>query len=274
MTAVESSFETRVATADKRWHFPSWQRWLFEIGLVVGVYALYTAVRNSLGSAVVSTEQAVANALRLIDVERALGVFSEAGVQDWAFAHQWLIRSANFYYRGAHFWVTIGVLVFVLLRAPKRYPLVRNVLLCTTVLALVGFALYPLAPPRLLPETFGFVDTARVGSEFWNTESARAAISHASNQFAAMPSLHIGWAIWCVWAAWPVAGRLGRSLVCAHLAWSIAVVVLTGNHYLFDALGGAVVLGAGLLVGTWLTRWTARIRGHWERSGAPTTSSA
>lgn len=258
------------------WYLPPWWRWIAEIGLVVGVYSAYTLARNSVGSAIVSTEHAVDNALHLISLERALGIFTEAGIQDWAFSHEWLIRAANFYYRGPHFWVTIGVLVFVLLRAPRRYPLARNVLLCTTVLALVGFVVFPLAPPRLLPESFGFVDTARVGSEFWNVDSAHAAWSSWSNQFAAMPSLHIGWSIWCLWAVWPVVGRLGRTLVGAHLAWNVMVVVLTANHYWLDAAGGALVLLGGLALGSVITQRVSNLYARWpshldreEISGIP-----
>lgn len=247
------------------WFLPPWWRWIAEVGLVVGVYSAYTLVRNSVGSAIVSTDHAVDNALHLITVERAVGIFTEAGIQDWAFSHEWLIRAANFYYRGPHFWVTIGVLVFMLLRAPRRYPLARNVLLCTTVLALIGFALYPLAPPRLLPESFGFVDTARVGSEFWNVDSAHAAWSNWSNQFAAMPSLHIGWSIWCLWAVWPVTRWVGRTLVGAHLAWNLMVVVLTGNHYWLDAVGGAVVLLGGLVAGSALTHGVSHVYSRWAR---------
>lgn len=247
---------------------PPLRRWVFEVGLVVGVYAAYTAVRNSLGSAIVPTEAAVRNAFHVIDVERAMGIFTEAAFQDWAFAHQWLIRVANFWYGAGHFWVTIGVLVFLFVRRPARYPLARNVVLCTTVLALVGFALFPLAPPRLLPDEFGFVDTARVASEYWTVDTARTAWSNASNQFAAMPSLHIGWALWVVWALWPVVGRLGRSLALAHLAFSVVTVVITGNHYLLDAVGGAAVLGGGWLAGHAVTGLTARLRRRYRPDGS------
>ncbi len=245
---------------------PPLHRWIFEIGLIVGIYAAYTAVRNSLGSAIVPTDVALRNASRIVHLERAMGIFTEASLQDWAFAHEWLIRLANFWYRAGHFWITIGVLVFLFVRKHGRYPLARNVLLCTTVLALVGFALFPLAPPRLLPEEFGFVDTARVASQYWTADAARTAFSHASNQFAAMPSLHIGWALWVVWAVWPVVGRLGRGLALAHLTFSVVTVVITGNHYLLDAMGGAAVLSAGWLAGHVVTNASAGIRARYART--------
>lgn len=238
---------------------PPLRAWLFEIGLIVGVYAAYTAVRNSLGSAIVSTEHAVENALRIVDLERALGIFTEAGVQDWAFDHQWLIQVANRYYGAGHFWITIGVLVFLFVARNERYGHARNVLLAATVLALVGFWLYPLAPPRMLPESFEFVDTVRTSSSYWSAGVAHTAFSEASNQFAAMPSLHIGWSLWVLWALWPVARWPGRTFAAAHVALSVLTVVVTGNHFLLDAVGGAAVLAGGLLLATGLERARRRV---------------
>lgn len=247
-------------------------RWGRELAYVVGFYVLYSLVRNRFGSASVTPAEAYANALRVIDLERALGIFNEATIQGWFLDHGGFLWGVNVYYGTLHFLVPIGVLVFLGLRHPAAYPLWRTTLLATTALGLVGFALFPLMPPRLLcdcPYGSGpvaaadglpaFVDTLAVHGGLWSFDSET--VQAVSNQYAAMPSLHVAWALWCAVA---LLGFLrhwwSRGLAIAYPAFTVFTVVVTGNHFWLDAVGGAIVLAAGYGVARVLRRWMVKRR--------------
>jgi hypothetical protein len=139
--------------------------------------------------------------------------------------------------------VTIAVMGWLFLRRSHVYRGARTALVATTMLGLVGFAAYPTAPPRLLPE-FGYVDTL---TKFHTWGSlADPDIAQHSNQFAAMPSLHIAWAVWCGIAIWVCARRRWVRLVgLAYPVGTLIVIVGTANHFLLDAVGGVIVLALG-----------------------------
>jgi hypothetical protein len=184
-------------------------RWWHEVIYVGVFYGVYTLVRNQVGSASVSIGRAYANARNVIDVERALGSFREATVQGWFLGWGWFLRFWNIFYGSLHFVVTIGTLVFLFRHFPAAYPRLRNALLAATAIALVGFALFPMMPPRLLDApppygagaTTGFVDTLAIHGGLWSFDSGTMA--KVSNQYAAMPSLHTAWALWCAVALFP-----------------------------------------------------------------------
>lgn len=235
-------------------------RILREVVYIAAFYGLYTLVRNQFGSATVDSAEAYANAIRLIDVERFLGIFNEATVQSWFLDAPVFLRGVNIYYGTLHFVVPVGVLVFLALRHPRAYPLWRTTLLAATGIALVGYALYPLMPPRLLcdcpygpgPEVNAeqlpaFVDTLAVHGGLWSFDSG--AMQAVSNQYAAMPSLHFGWALWCTLALWAFLRRpWAKALAVTYPLFTLFAIVVTGNHYWLDAAGGAVVVGLGYLV--------------------------
>ena len=135
-------------------------RWWREVLYVAAFYGLYTLVRNR-GLSPNEHVQAFHNAKRVIAVERFVGGFHERYVQHLFLGWHWFIRFWDVYYGTFHFIVTIVALVWLFRRMPERYPLWRNTLACTTALALIGFAFFPLMPPRLLPagNHYGFVDT-------------------------------------------------------------------------------------------------------------------
>jgi len=228
-----------------------------EVLYVAAFYALYSLVRNQFGSATVSAAHAYANALTVIDIERALGIFNEATVQGWFLDASVFLRAVNVYYGTLHFIVPIGVLFFLALRHPRAYPLWRTTLLAGTAIALVGYALFPLMPPRLLcdcPYGAGpavssenlptFVDTLAVHGGLWSFDSGT--MQAVSNQYAAMPSLHMGWALWCTMALWPFLRRpWARALAVAYPCFTLFTIVVTGNHFWLDAVGGAIVITAG-----------------------------
>jgi hypothetical protein len=148
-------------------------------------------------------------------------------------------------------------------------------------LALLGFSLFPLMPPRLLTAgatqygahltDYNFVDTlAKVGG-LWSFDSGT--MQSISNQYAAMPSLHIAWATWCALALIPVLrNRVLRGLLMIYPWMTLFAIVVTANHYWLDAIGGLVTLFVGYLVGATLTRLGDRI-GDRRRSDQPSAGS-
>lgn len=246
-------------------------RWWHEIAYVVGFYLIYSAIRNQLGSSgalEVSTSRALDNALIVVDAERALGLFIEESVQQVFLEWEWFIRFWNIFYGSLHFVVTAAVMVFLYRRFPGRYRRYRNVLAVTTGLALVGFASFPLMPPRLLNagppwgadlHRFDFVDTLDTIGGLWSFDSGT--MQTVSNQWAAMPSLHIAWAIWTVLATWPVVRRRWmRALFVAYPVATLFAIIVTGNHFWLDAAGGVAVLIVGWWLGNRLTN--TRLRRH------------
>src|SRR5205823_1656331 len=136
------------------------------------------------------------------------------------------------YYLFAHVIVTAIAFLWLYARYPNTYVRFRRVMIVMTVAGLAIHLLYPLAPPRMFPR-FGFVDTGRtIGPASYGHGSA---YSGFANQFAAMPSLHFGWALAVAWAALLASRNRARWLVVAHPALTLAAIVLTANHYWLDA---------------------------------------
>ena len=148
-------------------------------------YFVYSAVRNADAE---HPERAFAHAQQLIGWQRSLGIYHERAINEWAVGIEPLIIAANYFYGSLHFVVTIGVAVFLFRKWPDDYPLWRNTLAIATAIALIGFRFWPLMPPRLLPDHYGFVDTLDKYPTFWSFNSG--AMKKISNQFAAMPSVH------------------------------------------------------------------------------------
>lgn len=226
-------------------------RWWREVVYVIAFYVAYSFVRNN-GVATDSVARAFTNARRVISVERALALYHEETIQDWFLHATWFIKACNIFYGSFHFIVTTVALVWCFRKMPARYPLWRNTLALTTGLALIGFAFFPLMPPRLLPPSYGYVDTlAKVGG-LWSFDSGT--MKQISNQYAAMPSLHFGWALWSASVLWPAASasaarRLwARPLLVVYPAVTLLAIVVTANHFWIDAAGGATVFLAGHVV--------------------------
>ena len=209
-------------------------RWWCEVAIVASFYGIYTAVRNLFGSASVSPDHALENARQIIRVERAIGLFHEETVQHWFLGWSWFMWFWNMFYGTFHFLVTIAVLLYLFHRVPERYRQWRNTLAATTALALIGFSLYPLMPPRLLSvcgeyggcTDSNFVDTLQRFGGLWSFDSGT--MQSISNQYAAMPSLHFAWSTWC-WLA-PSSGRSTRSLRIALAASTLAHPVRHRGH--------------------------------------------
>lgn len=241
-------------------------------------YGVYSLARNQFGSAQIELgdppTRAFRNALRVIDIEESMHLFFEQPLQQVFIGWGWFIRFWNVFYGTFHFVVTILAFIWLFVRAPERFTRWRNVLAATTLLALVGFSLFPLMPPRLLDRPadewgglelrveeglppFEFVDTLAEYGGLWDFDSG--AIAEVSNQYAAMPSLHTAWSIWSVLALWALVRRRWlRGILVLYPVATVFCIMVTANHYWLDAAGGVVVLGAGFLVGTRLDDWNRR----------------
>lgn len=232
-------------------------RWWREGLYTLAFYAAYTVVRDLRGNRPVSRLQAFTNAKRVIGVERWLGAFQERRIQAWFLPSHLVVRALDDFYGTAHFVITLVVLVYLFRRQPGRYPLWRNTLAVTTGVALLGFAFFPLMPPRLLPSYYHIVDTLRAVGGLWSFDSGP--MTAVSNQYAAMPSLHFAWSLWCALALSPTLRRpAARVLLWCYPVLTLLCIVVTGNHYLLDAVGGAVTLGLGYGVARLVARTLAR----------------
>lgn len=235
--------------------------WWREILIVIVVDVVYETVRNlSAGK----PDKAYENALRIIDWQRTLGIWHEQAMQNFALDFTALIVFANYFYGSVYIGATIFTLIFLYWKFPDDYPLFRNTLMIGTLCGLIGFALFPLMPPRLLDDSvllhganasnyFGFVDTLVKFPTFWsfNDETMKT----ISNQFAAMPSLHCGWAFWGLIALLPrMKAWWSKTLVVLYPIVTVYVVVITANHYVLDAVAGFALFTFAYVVARALTR--------------------
>ena len=244
-------------------------RFWHEVVYIGLFYGLYWLVRNAHGSARNARVQAFTNAKRVIRVERWVGIWHEESIQEPFLRSKFFIQFLNTWYGVAHFVVTVGALVWCFRAMPERYRGARNGLAFITALALIGFAFFPLMPPRLLPTSYGFVDTLHVFGGPWSFDSGP--VAKASNQYAAMPSLHFGWASWCTATFWPWATtRWRRVLLVLYPVVTLFAIVVTANHYSLDALGGFVTF----LIGSWLGLQLVRLDpvGRSRRRRKPTVA--
>jgi hypothetical protein len=226
--------------------------WALEVLGGVGVYLVYDWLRDQ---ATGTSAAALRNALDIVSAEKFLGLYHERALQEPFLDHGWFLSFWNIYYGTIHFVLPVVGLVWLYRRWPRRYLLWRNTFVFMLGFALVGFVLYPLTPPRLMPAQYGFVDTA---AQFFNFgpqvrvtfdaagQPSAAAVAEFGNLFAAMPSLHVGWSTWVTLALWPVVRRRWvRALLVLYPISVLFCIVVTANHWLLDAVGGWLVLGLG-----------------------------
>ncbi|WP_333769461.1 phosphatase PAP2 family protein [Streptomyces sp. IBSBF 2435] len=227
----------------ERLRTPRHPRWWFEILLIGVSYSLYSQIRNAVPQ---KREIALRHARSIWAFEHHVGLAVERSVNHGVNSVTWLIVGMNYYYATLHFIITVAVLVWLYIYHPGRYGPARLVVFMTTWIALIGFWAYPLAPPRLMTNG-GFIDTVLV-HHTWGSMS-QGDLAQVSNQYAAMPSMHIGWSLWCgitiVTLAKPLWARVLGGL---YPAVTLLVIISTGNHFWMDAVGGAVCLGVGYSV--------------------------
>jgi hypothetical protein len=236
---------------------------LRELLLVVGLFVVYKVGRQL---ATGHTAEAFGNAHRVWDLERAVHLPGEGAVQTALLHSDTLVHLANTYYATVHFPATAAFLVWLYLRRPAHYVWARRVLAVVTAAALLGHLTFPLAPPRLLGEA-GLVDTGQVYGP--TVYGAHPATDSMANQFAAMPSLHFGWALMVAIGLIAATRSRWRWLWLLHPLLTLLVIVGTANHYWLDAIVATALLGIALAV-IHLPHRTATTAGRiQERADAP-----
>jgi hypothetical protein len=235
---------------------------LRQLALFAGAYYVYRLTRGVADDPAAATT-AFEHARHLIDIERTLNVFIEPSVQAFVSGERWLMDIAAWLYINAQTSVTLGALAWIYLRRNPSFYFVRNMFLVAFFIALVGYTVFPTAPPRFLPE-WGFIDPV---AQFTGVPQDSVTVDALFNPYAAVPSMHAGFALMI---GWPLA-RLVKP-VWLKVFWAAYplivtfVIVATANHFLADAFLGAVTAGLGALA----ARWLARVRpAAWSfRSGA------
>jgi hypothetical protein len=222
--------------------------WLRELILAAMLYEVYNLIQHLLTG---STAQAQRNGRDLLNWERRLHLDPEHFLNH-AFGHNTAVAvPACYFYAALHFLVTPAVLIWAYRAHAAAYRQARTVLVVMTLSALAGFRWFPTAPPRLLGGA-GFSDTLTHFSKWgwWGSDAMPSAASSLANQYAAMPSLHVGWAVWSSATVFALTRKhVIRVLAVGYPVVTALVVLGTGNHYLLDALAGASLwLFASLLV--------------------------
>ncbi|MGW2524750.1 bifunctional glycosyltransferase 87/phosphatase PAP2 family protein [Streptomyces sp. NPDC001617] len=218
---------------------------LLELLLIRVTYAAYQKVRLAAtgGSNEEGRARAEHHGHQILDIERFLHIDIEHWVNHAVVKVDLLRNFFDFYYESFHFVVPLTVLGVLYWRRPVDYRWARASLGFATLLALVGFWLYPLAPPRLLPG-LGIIDTVHGVQNF--SKPDYGTLTALTNQYAAMPSLHFGWSLWCGVVIAIIAPKWWmKALGLLHPFFTVSAIVATGNHWVLDAVGGAVVVGAG-----------------------------
>jgi len=219
---------------------PASKGWVRELIVILVFKFVYDGIR-ALANSINVTPRAFANANLLVDLERSLGIYNELGLQRALLPADWFIRAMNIFYGTFHFVVPGALLIWMFFGKPNIYRRMRNVLGATTFLALIGYWAFPLAPPRMRGWE-GFVDTLDSVGGLWSYHSAKG----IANPFAAMPSLHFAWSVWCAIIVVRHIRRPSlRVLGVLYPTITLFAIVITANHYWLDAVGGLVVLAGG-----------------------------
>ena len=221
-----------------------------EIALLALALPIYYLVR---GIAHTQVDDAVGRGVDIIRLERSLGIFWELELQSWALSYHWLPKILNWIYLYGHLPV-IGVMaVWLYFWHRPQYLLMRNAFLLSGAIALVFYVNFPTAPPRLLPDGLnpGFVDTLVAQYQ----ESRPLTPSWFVNEYAAFPSMHIGWNLLAGIAIWMASRNIFvRAFAVLMPLVMLTDIVLTANHYILDAIAGfgVMLIGLGIAAGM---RW-------------------
>jgi membrane-associated phospholipid phosphatase len=205
-----------------------------QFALFAAAYYLYRIVRGLVDG---QAAAAFDHARTLVDLERGMGLFFEPGLQAWAIDNRWIVDGANWMYVNSHFMITVGFLTWLYIARNGAFYYVRNMFMVAMGLALAGYVLFPTAPPRFLPE-WGFTDTV---TEFVG-QGASATAGALYNPFAAVPSMHVAFALMIGIPAMTLVRHWPLRIVWGLYPVLVSFVVLvTGNHFWLDVALGALV---------------------------------
>lgn len=228
---------------------PFWRRvlsrpnLLLELLLIRVVYSAYAHVRLA---ATAGRPTAEAHGRQIHSLEKWLHIDIEHWANHTVVHIGWLKSFFDYYYSTFHFIVPLAILGVLYVRRPADYRWARSTLGFATLVALLGFWLYPLAPPRLMPG-LGFIDTVHGVQDFAKPDYGT--LTSMTNQYAAMPSLHFGWSLWCGVMIVMLAPKLWmKALGLLHPLFTVSAIVATANHWVLDAAGGALVIGLGFVL--------------------------
>lgn len=212
-----------------------------ESGLVVFAILVYFLVRGLMST---SVSRAHDHAYALWDFEQSLGIAWEADLQRWASDHPWLEAAMNSIYIYGHWPVIALTLGWLLWKRPTQFRLMRNAMVLSGLIGFAFFLLYPMAPPRFLTE-LGFVDTV-----MRDTSSYRVLQPPAfTNQYAAMPSLHVGWNLLMGIAIWRSTRQVAWRTFAVVMPLAMWMsTILTANHFVLDGVVGSIVALVGLVI--------------------------
>ncbi len=205
-----------------------------EIFIAAMLIVVYDHIRQHAG---LRRDAAMAHGETILGAERKVGLDWEAGANNFLERHHVVAEAISWWYQLAHLTVTFSVLAWCYLAWPAGYRKARNALVLTNVAGLFVFLTYPVAPPRLLPDS-GFTDTVAV--------TLGGALPEAPDQYGAMPSLHLAWATWVAVTVWMIAKAKGlpawvRAVGAVYPCITAIAVVTTANHYVLDVFAGTAV---------------------------------
>ena len=235
---------------------------LRQVALFAAAYLAYRLVRGLVEG---DANAAFAHARDVISLELTLHIFVEPSIQAWASGSKALMDFLSWLYVNAQTTVTVGALVYLYLRHNRSFYFVRNMFVIAMFIALIGYVVFPTAPPRFMPE-WGFIDSVSDVTGV-HVSHASASLSALVNPYAAVPSMHVCFALMI---GWPLARLARRRIV--KVVWFLYpflmafVIIATANHFIFDAILGALTAG----LAAYGARWLARARpGAWRFSGTP-----
>jgi hypothetical protein len=227
-----------------------WLDALRQVSLFGAAYLAYRLVRGLVEG---DANAAFAHARDLITLERTLHVFVEPSIQAWASGSHFLMVFSAWMYVNAQTTVTVAALVYLYLRHNRNFYFVRNMFMVAMAIALIGYAVFPTAPPRFMPE-WGFVDSV---SDFTGVRvnAHSASLNALTNLYAAVPSMHVAFALM-------IGGTLSRLVRwrVVRVMWILYpflmafVIIVTANHFIVDAILGALTAGASAYAATWMAR--------------------
>ncbi|WP_435744517.1 phosphatase PAP2 family protein [Nocardioides sp. SYSU DS0663] len=242
------------------------RRGLAELALLAVLYVAYSVSRHFADDAM---GPALSRAQELLNVERLVGLHWEFALNQLFVEIRLVGLLSSFWYATAHYVVTAGALVWLFRKGPRRYVPERRALVAATTVGLALYLMLPMAPPRFVD---GYVDVLALHATegWWGSDaSAPQGLGELTNQLAAFPSLHAGWALWvAIIVQRHSSSRWAHGLAWAHAAITAVVIVGTGNHWVLDVLAGWAVIGVGFAVARWMTPRMTRTR-HAHEHPAP-----